>query len=114
MKSLNLALIFIAFMFGCNKEDSQKKQEKYPECFQSQINSILDGEARNPRSMLNTYSFQESIVYILYTNEIDDELFIVKDNDCNTICEFGGIGAIDTCENWENAEFIETVWEDPR
>ncbi|MBK8474694.1 MAG: hypothetical protein IPL33_22335 [Sphingobacteriales bacterium] len=45
--------------------------------------------------------------------QIPDYLTDVYSQHCEIVCSFGGVLGL-RCEGWENAEFIEIVWEDTR
>jgi len=110
----NVILIIGIFLFITSCEKSEQ-DVKYPECIESQINEFIDNYGvQNPRSSVKKYNYENQIVYVFYKNNISDEQYTVVDEYCNIICAFGSIAGNNTCENWDNAQYIETVWTDNR
>jgi hypothetical protein len=106
--------IFFLSITSCNRSDYD--ETKYTNCLQSQIDNILIGTPRSPRSNIKKYNYDNQIVYVIEINDIADEQFNVVDKQCNVVCVFGGINGNQnsTCVNFESAQYIETVWTDPR
>lgn len=112
MKKIFLIITVLFFTTSCEKDDNEVT---YPSCLQTQIDEFIQNyNVQDPRSNIKKYKYQNQFVYVFYKNNVSDEQFSVIDSDCNTICSFGSIAGNNTCENWENAELIETVWTDPR
>ena len=123
MKKLILVFCIATLLIKCSKDDKKNEdsnQCKYPECFISSIDVILKRPAENPRASIKKYLYNGQNVYI-----VDDQfasigndipLGIVRNENCETVCDFGGgiAGTKSTCLNWDKAVFIETVWTDPR
>ena len=83
------------------------------------INSILEEEVSTPRRTISSFDYNQQIVYAITPNSfVTEPATIILDSSCNTICLIGGFagdnGETAGCENFENAEFIETIWTDPR
>lgn len=114
----NKIFIFIILVFSlmaCDK-DVDRFAGKYPCCFQTYINTILSNPPTTPSSHLDKYYYQGQYVYIFNSSKpapYPDYLVEVGDENCKTVCYFGGIAGF-KCPEWENAEFIEVVWEDTR
>lgn len=112
MKKLTLIIGIILFISSCEKNDDEIQ---YPTCLETRINNFIENYGvQNPRSSIKKYTYQNQTVYVFYGNNVSDEQFSVVDENCNTICSFGSIAGNNTCDNWENSEFIETVWTDNR
>lgn len=115
MKNLILIFCITTILLSCNKNDDSI-DEKFPECLQFEIDAILNGNPTTIKANIKKYKYENAFVYAFHDGNIAEGQTRVYNNECTKICEFGGIGGsqINTCENWEGAELIETVWEDPR
>jgi hypothetical protein len=112
MKKIFLIIAVLFILTSCERDDNEVT---YPSCLQTQINEFIENYGvQSPRSNIKKYKYQNKIVFVFYKNNISDEQFSVIDSDCNIICSFGSIAGNNTCEDWESAEFIETVWTDTR
>lgn len=115
MKNLIVILSLFLFITSCDKNEDSI-DEKYPNCLQFEIDAILDGNPTTIKANIKKYKYQEILVYAFYEgNVVEGQTRVYTDN-CIKICEFGGIGGlqINTCDNWDSAELIEIIWEDPR
>ena len=113
MKNLILILSLFLFITSCNKND--EIDDKYPKCMQSTIdNYLLEVEPQTSRANIKKYRYLGEVVYAFDLGSLVDRETTIFNGNCEVICGFGGVLQINTCENWESAEFIETVWEDPR
>lgn len=112
MKYLNLLLLCLVLMsFQCEDNDDNIT---FPECLQERIDSALNQDPTTPRGTIEKYMFNSEEVYLLsFQNGIADGMAMVVNENCEEICVIGGISGL-ICEGFEDAEFIETVWEDPR
>lgn len=108
-----LILIIPFILFSCSNNDDVKQQ--YPNCLQFEIDRILNSIPQSPRATIGLYTFQNENVYVVNTNFPDDQSNVYNSR-CELICTIGGIDGNenDTCVDWENAEYIETVWTDNR
>jgi hypothetical protein len=115
MKNLILILSLFLFIISCEK-DTKIDSETYPKCMQFEVDNVLNHNTTSVKAYIKIYKYQNIIVYAFYEGNIVEGQTRIYDENCVKICEFGGIGGsqMNTCENWESAEFIETVWEDPR
>ncbi|MEN8857941.1 MAG: hypothetical protein ABF260_07740 [Flavobacteriaceae bacterium] len=112
MKKLFLIIGTILFISSCEKNDDEMN---YPTCLQTRIDNFIENYGvQNSPSNIKKYEYLSQTVYIFSGNNISDEQFSVIDKNCNTICSFGSIAGNNNCDNWESAEFIETVWIDNR
>ncbi len=112
MKKIILIIGVFFTLNSCKKNDDEIN---YPTCLQTRINDFIENYGvQNPRSNIKKYTHQSQTVYVFYGNNVSDEQFSVIDENCNTICSFGSIAGNNTCDNWEGAEFLETVWTDNR
>jgi len=113
MKNTMLLLSILLLQLSCSS-NKDEVENSYPECLSSQINTILQSPAQNPRATIKKYNYQSQIVYEVNTNFADGKSSIYS-NKCELLCENGGIdGQLNDCINWNNATYIETVWTDPR
>lgn len=106
-------IIILLVIFSCSKNDD-KDIEKYPECLDFEVSQVLDAPPTSVRANIKKYSYLNMTVYAFFEGNVVEGQTRVYDKSCNLVCEYGGIGNVNTCENWENAEFIETVWTDNR
>jgi hypothetical protein len=113
MKKLTLIISVLLLQISCNNDDTKKIS--YPECLSSKIQEILQSPVQNPKSTIEKYNYQNQTVYLIVFNGADSQSQVYNEK-CELVCSIGGIGgsAQDTCINWENATYIETVWSDPR
>jgi uncharacterized protein with von Willebrand factor type A (vWA) domain len=112
MKKVILYFGLIFFFIGCNKNDVSETKN-YPECIETIINKTLEQSVGNPRAKVDKFNYMNMIVFV-YQHGHADPISVVYNNKCEVICDFGGISQVNSCENWDNAEFIETIWTDPR
>lgn len=116
----NISIIFLIILllsFSCNDDNriEDKFPGTYPCCFQSYINNALSNPPSTPRIKIEKYYYDNQYVYIISSalSQMPDYLGYVKNENCEIVCEFGGIAGV-MCPEWKNTEFIEVVWEDPR
>jgi len=113
MKKLIISLSILLFITACNKKS--EIDGEYPSCMQFEVNNVLNRNTTTIKAFIKKYRYQGKIVYAFYEGNIVEGQTRIYDENCLNICEFNGVGTqINTCENWDSAEFIETVWEDPR
>jgi hypothetical protein len=112
MKAI-LDLIIPFLLFSCSNDDEVK--QSYPNCLQLEIDRILDSSPQTPIETVELYTYQNENVYVVNTNFPDDQSNIYN-SQYQLICTIGGIDGNenDTCIEWENAEYIETLWTDNR
>ncbi len=102
-------LLLVFFIVSCNSDDVD-----FPDCLQESIDQARNSNPTTPRATIEKYMFNGQIVYeINLQNGFADGMTSIVDTDCNLVCNVGGIGGL-TCEGFEQAEFIGTVWEDSR
>lgn len=111
-------ILTVTTLVACSSNDDNEVTVE-PRCLQDIINSILEEEVSNPKRTISSYNYNEQTVYSVSPNSyVTEPATIIVDSSCNTICLIGGFagdnGETDGCENFENAEFIETIWTDPR
>lgn len=109
-----LILIVPFLLLSCSKDDDNT-QHNYPDCLQSEVDRILDVEPQPNRASIELYTYQDQDVYVVHSNFPDDQASVYNAK-CEVICSVGGFAGNenDTCEDWESAEHIETVWTDNR
>jgi hypothetical protein len=117
MKFKTLLLILVFSSLSCdNSEKSDDNNNDFSKCLQTIIDGILEEPMSNPKRFINSYNYLgEKVFEISPKSNVSEPATNVIDVDCVTICLIGGIdGNQNDCENFENAEFIERVWTDPR
>jgi hypothetical protein len=116
MKKITYLISVLLLFIGCSKSNNEEHIEvSYPECLNTTIKEILQYPVQNPKSTIKKYTYQKQTVYIVNFNFTDGQNLIYNDK-CELICTIGGIGGSsqNTCINWNDAAFIETVWTDSR
>ena len=116
MKQLSILITLLLMVVACDNKVKDNFSGTYPCCYQSRIDNILNNPPTTPRRQLDKYYFQDEYVYAFNTDPGSypvDNLYSNYNERCEVVCSIGGvIGA--TCDGWEDAEFIEVVWKDPR
>jgi hypothetical protein len=112
MKAI-IVLIIPFLLFSCSNDVEVK--QSYPKCLQLEVDRILESSPQSPRATIELYTYQNENVYVVNTNFADYQTNVYN-SQCQLICTIGGIDGNenDTCVDWENAEFIETLWTDER
>ena len=115
MKKLSLILIVSIFAFSCENLDLPSE---LPNCIEDQIKSeVYQGPKREPnKAHVDAYFYNGEKVYIFDPGSgYADWLFTAYNQDCEVICEFGGISSLNTCTEFDNnSEYLGVIWEDPR
>ncbi len=104
--------IFIFSLMTCHK-DVDSFAGKYPCCIQPSVNKILSEPPTVPRAKLTKFYYKDQYAYEFSPALYQLPFYTIVNENCEAICSYGGIDS-DGCPEWENAEFIEVVWEDPR
>ena len=103
----------LLILLSCHKDDKQNKE--VPECLKSTTEYILENPVKSPRATIKKYNYEGREVYLIDAHNFPDSWSSVTDLDCEVICSFGGFdGSDNDCPNFEDAEYIETIWTDPR
>lgn len=115
MKNLILTFcVSIILLTSCDKNDDSNN-EKFPECLQITIdNYIAQFTPQAVRANLKKYNYHGNIVYAFDMGSIVESTTTIYDTNCNIVCGIGGIAGINTCDDWDSAEFIITLWTDDR
>ncbi len=109
-----LFLTLVIILLSCSNND---ENDNYPICMQTTIDNYVKNypEPTQQPATISKYLYQNKNVYIFDPGSgFADILFNVVDNNCVSVCQFGGIAGIQTCEDWDNAKFIAIVWKDER
>lgn len=119
MKSNILISIFIAFLLGCSNDSTFNSEIEAiePECLQPLILNALQFQSTNPRASIDKYIYQGEDVFVLNFMNFPDGESAVVGTECEPICSLGGLDGNPTqeCSDFsETAQFLETVWTDPR
>lgn len=115
-KYILLVLILVSFT-GCKFDDNtQTLENNYPQCMQTEIDTYIQSsdEPGETPAQITKYTYKGQDAYGFDPgSEYADWLYTYVNSSCETICEFGGIAGVNTCEDWEDeAVFIEIVWTD--
>ena len=114
MKFKILLLTIALTCFSCNNDNDGNN---IPECLQTIIDDAEDSDTVTIISKIDRYLFNEQEVFLLIPiiAIVDFPHSAISVVDCELICSFGGFMGEDTCspDFFENAEFIEVVWERP-
>ncbi|MBL7787078.1 MAG: hypothetical protein JNM36_14305 [Chitinophagales bacterium] len=114
MKQLIILITLLLMVVACDNKVKDNFPGTYPCCYQSSIDNILSIPPTTPRHQLDKYYFQDQYVYVFNGPALyPDELVATSDERCEAVCYSGGIVGF-VCDDWEDAEFIEVVWKDPR
>lgn len=108
-----IPLGFLIFFMSCKSDDDSNE---VPECLRPTVNAILEQSVQNPRANIQLWKYQGQEVYAINAQNFPDgESYIITLDCSETICTIGGIdGPLNDCENMASAEYIETIWTDPR
>ena len=109
--------VFILMLTACHDDDDDKAQD-YSDCLQNTVDNYVINYPK-PLSQFATiskYSYKGQVLFIFDPGSgFADWLFSAVDNDCQSVCEFGGIAGIQTCNDWDTeAKLIKIVWQDNR
>ena len=109
-----ITILFLILFTSCNSDDFDIND--YPECLRPTIKSIMDKSVQTPKAKIEKWIYNEQEVYVIDAQNFPDgETFVITLNCQETICTLGGFDGPDNdCEDWNTAEFIETIWVDPR
>ena len=107
-------ILLLSLTASCGGDDFDIND--YPECLQSTIKAIMDKPVQTPRAKIEKWMYLDQEVYVVDAQNFPDgETFVITLNCQETICALGGFdGPLNDCEDWNTAEFIETIWVDPR
>lgn len=83
---ISLATLILLTSSGCKKEDFP---EGIPECIESKIKEIAEGETWNPPAKIYSYQYEGQIVYY-FPSKCCDIPSTVYDKDCNALCSPDG------------------------
>ncbi|MBK9459172.1 MAG: hypothetical protein IPN94_06990 [Sphingobacteriales bacterium] len=110
--NLLICLVILLLSYSCNDSVEDNFPGAYPCCLQAELNNLLSKSPTIPRAKLEKYYYKGQYTYSLYPHD-PDYFYYIWDEKCEIICIFGGIAG-EKCDGWEDAEFIEVVWEDTR
>jgi len=108
MKKLLTYFFFLSFLIlSCENDDVL---EDLPSCIQSEIESASQGGSNE--ASLTQYRYNGQIVYSFDPGLVyPDMMTTVVNEDCEVVCQFGGIAGMNTCPDFsQNAEVIGVVW----
>ena len=116
-KISNIALFFlIVFLFGCNNNDDNFSS--LPQCLKETIEVIVyEDEPQTPRASIDKYIYDGETVYLFNRNTWDfmsDSVKWVINEECVALCHIGSHFENFNCIDWETAQFVKTIWTDPR
>ena len=110
-KSIILFSILL-FSVGC----SDKNDPDIPDCVQTLIDEFVENsDPQTPGASVDTYKYENETVYVLNFQNFPDGQSMLISTRCIQKCVLGGIdGPQNDCENWEEAQYLKTIWIDPR
>ncbi|WP_303318471.1 hypothetical protein Q4Q34_03950 [Flavivirga abyssicola] len=109
--SRKLVVVILFCIISCKDDDAIN----YPDCLKPIINVILERRVQSPKANIEKYIYMEEEVFLVNGQNFPDGQSHLITLECNDICVFGGIDGPDNdCPDWQNAEFVRTVWTDPR
>ncbi|WP_422003951.1 DUF6970 domain-containing protein [Roseivirga pacifica] len=122
MKSLRTILLLGILCYGCNEPtiivDSNISYIEMglhlPPCIVEQINAYKKNPDK-PSNFLDAnvtaYRYRDECVFIFNPGDVPDWKYMAYNQDCEVICEFGGITGDTTCEDFSNtAQEIGVIW----
>lgn len=109
---MRVVIVIFLFLFSCSNDDNIKE---VPECLRPIIVIIQEKPVQSPKASIEKYLYYGQEVYQVNGQNFPDGQSHVIMLNCEDICVLGGIdGSNNDCPEWQNAEFIETIWVDPR
>jgi len=114
-KSIYLSILFFLTLIRCSMNEDETVNVTNGNCINTEIQKILQSPVQNPKATVKKYTYQGQTVYLINSN-FADALSPIYNDKCELVCSQGGIAGNtnNTCVNWDNAVFIETIWIDPR
>jgi hypothetical protein len=116
MKSILLITILIcSLLIGaqCHKDTDIP----VPACIQQKIEDIKAQPKWNPVATVKEYVYGGRHVY-LFSSDCCDQYYMLYDGSCTYICApYGGLSGNGdgNCPDFKNAaQFVKTIWKDPR
>lgn len=108
------AICCLVVFNSCNKDDDDN-MKNVPECLRPIVEYTLQRSIQSPKANIQKYLYNNQEVYLINVQNFPDGQSFVYDLECKSICFLGGLDGPDNdCPNWDEAEFIETIWTDPR
>lgn len=113
MKKALLLLISI-LLVNLSSCENEIFPENIPDCIQESIKDSFKSSFSGHSVKL--YKYNGENVYIFDSEEVyPDKLTVAYNQNCEVVCEFGGIAGLNTCPDFsENAELVSTLWKDSR
>ena len=100
MKFRILYILLFLFVFSCTNND---ENDDYPNCLDTYIDTALNQGPTMPRASIDKYEFNNEEVYLVSIQNYPDGKAIVVDEDCELICEMGGIAGI-SCDGFKEPQ----------
>tara|TARA_R110000868_G_scaffold321556_1_gene582561 strand:+ start:1864 stop:2202 length:339 start_codon:yes stop_codon:yes gene_type:complete len=108
-----VTILFLVLFTSCNNDNFDIND--YPECLRPIIETIMERPVQSPKANIEKWLYNGEEVYLVNGQNFPDGQSHVITLNCEDICVLGGIdGPFNDCEDWNSAEFIETIWVDPR
>lgn len=121
-KTIFLSVFTLLLFTSCNKskivEDTTTTttttaEVVCPDCLNIYIEEMLQFPKQDPRGTIKAYIYQNDTVFAVNSSGVDAQTLIYNEK-CELICYYGGLTGHNTCINWDNATYLDTVWIDPR
>jgi hypothetical protein len=109
MKTIIPTLFLLIGLSACKKNVSRINA---PSCIKNKIEAVQQSST-SYTTQVDEYTFKNMKVYVFREDGIADGMSPVYDENCNQVCELGGITGNITCmgENFVTTSvFIRTVW----
>jgi len=114
MKKIVLDCFILILLTSCQNNDGNNLEE-LPKCIKPIVTTIMEMPIQTPRANIEKYLYENREVYQVNAQNFPDGQSFVYELNCEYICPLGGIDGIDNdCKDYQNAEFIEIIWTDPR
>lgn len=109
-------LMLVFSNFTCS-EEKVSCDGYFPCCMKTEVENYLRDYSPAEQVKAHIRKYVDNNGRYLYVfdpgSNFADWMYTYKDEDCNEICESGGIAGVNTCSDL-NLIFVEKVWEDPR
>ena len=112
---MKISIVFLCILL-CTISCSENDDTEIPDCVQTLIDEFVENSIpQTPSASVDTYKYENETVYVLNFQNFPDGQSIVISSQCIQKCVLGGIdGPQNDCPNWEDSQYLETIWTDPR
>jgi hypothetical protein len=116
MKKFILILSVFLLLISCDDNDDKVVAVEDLGCLQSLVTDFIENsDSQTPKANIEKYSYKGDEVFVVNFQNFPDGQSTIMSLNCETICMIGGIdGDENDCLDWDDAQFIETIWVDNR